>query len=473
MNFHYINQGTVETSTVTYVVWSVGSRNEISHSKEVDVKGLRFCFALLVVLLPYAAAQEAGEIEVPPSTSMDEYYSTPVTYLSLMYDPGFTMRSGAEDIVTVHSGLSRLEDRFIKTRWFSEGTLLGKGAGMLCRFAKYYLIDVSVDYFAAVFSHEYFGHGTRYREFGIEDVYYRFDWPPPYGPGGGEATASISPGVISMQELTAILAGGIEAHSTMMNQVWALRWTAKREMTYREASAYFWSWEIMFDYVQSTEDALASVVDRNDITVYVMLLNEHAGHTDPDSLLMDIRYLKDRTYTSLANPYLAYSLYAMLKTYLVDGSSSTRIPMLKIGGIEYLPCFRIGWAPFGIEYHMENYLRVKDKVIWLDFRLGDETFYESWGGVGMLVKNLYASDRLSMDLRFDVWKQPEIELGDPRVYKGGGVGGAFSVRTYYAFQDQLNSLAAVVELGYKSPGFMEGYYLDSSPILMLGLAVRH
>lgn len=437
------------------------------------MKGLRFCFALLAVLLPYAAAQETGEIEAPPSTSMDEYYATPVTYLSLMYDPGFTMRSGAEDLVTVHGGLAWAEDRFIKTRWFPEKTLLGKGAGMLCRFAKYYLIDVSVDYFAAVFSHEYFGHGARYREFEIGDIYYRFDWPPPYGAGGGEATASIGPGVISMQELIAILAGGIEAHSTLMNQLWNLRWTAKREMTYREASAYFWSWQVMFDYVQGTEDALASVVDGNDITNYVMLLNEHAGYTDPDSLLMDIKYLKDRTYISLANPYLVYSLYAMLKTYLLDGSISTGFPMLKIGGIEYLPAFRIGWAPFGIEYHMENFLRINNKVVWFDVRFGDETFYESWGGIGVLVKNFYANDKLSFDVRLDVWKQPEIELGDPRVYTGGGMGSAFSVRTYYCFEKPLNAIAAVLELGYKSPGFLEGYYLDSSPIIMFGIAVRN
>jgi hypothetical protein len=442
-------------------------------SKEVAVKGLGFCFALLAVLLPCAAAQGTDEIEVPTSASTDEHKTTPVTYLSLMYDPGFTMRSGAEDIVTVHSTLAWAEDRFIKTRWFSERTVLGKGGGMLCRLVKYYFVDLPVDYFSGVLSHEYFGHGARYREFEIGDIYYRFDWPVPYGAGGGEATASIGPGVISMQELTAILAGGVEAHSTLMNQVWALRWTAKRQMTYREASAYFLSWQLMFDYVQGTEDALASVVDGNDITNYIMLLNDHAGYTDPDSLLMDIKYLKDRTYISLANPYLAYSLYAILKTYLLDGSISTKFPMLKIGGIEYLPSFRIGWAPFGIEYHMENYLRVKNKVIWLDLRIGDETFYESWGGAGLMVKNLYASDRLSMDVRLDVWKQPEIELGDPRVYKGGGMGGAFSVRTYYSFQDQLNALAAVLEVGYKSPGFMEGYHLDASPILMLGLAVRN
>ena len=432
--------------------------------------GLLFASILLSLSLGNAEVAESTE-----STVADEHHYSIPSYMSLLYDPGFTMRSGAEDLLTVHGGIAWVEDRFIKTRWFSEKTLLGKGAGILCRTAKYYLVDVPVDYFAAVFSHEYFGHGARYREFGIDDVYYRFDWPVPYGAGGGEATASIGPGIISMQELIAILAGGIEAHSTVMNQLWSVRWTEKKEMTYREASAFFLSWQLMFDYVQGTEDALATVVDEseNDISNYVRLLNDHAGYTDPDSLLMDIKYLKDRTLISLANPYLFYSAYAVLKTYLWDGNVSTGFPMLRVGGIEYLPSFRIALAPFGIEYHMENYLRFKDKVVWLDLRVGDQSFYESWGGVGLLVKNFYGTDRFSFDLRVDVWKQPEIEIGDPRVYKGGGLGGGFSIRSHYNLHVSQSPIAAVLELGYKSPGFLEGYALDSSPIVMFGFALRN
>lgn len=437
------------------------------------MKLLEFCLVLLVLLPVYVNADEASDVESPISSTMDESDSSRRAYMSLVYDPGLTMRSGAENVLTLHGGLSRLEDRFLKTRWFSERELLGKTAGISWRLAKYYLIDLPVDYFTAVFVHEYLGHGARYRELGIEDVHYGFDWPPPYGPDGGEASASIGPGIISMQELTAIISGGIEAHSTMMNQLWSLRWTAKREITYREASAFFWSWQIMFDYVQDTKDALATVVDRNDISVYVRLLNEHAGYTNPDSLLMDIKYLKNRTLISLANPYLYYSLYAMLKTYLWDGSISTGFPMLNIGGIEYLPSFRIGWAPFGLEYHMENFMKVKGRVVLLDLRIGDQTFYKSWGGVGLLVENFYENNRFSFDVRLDVWKQPEIELGDPRIYKGGGLGGGFSLRSYYHFEGLQNPIAAVLELGYKSPGFLEGYVLDSSPIIMFGVAIRN
>ena len=437
------------------------------------MKGLLFILVVLVLLPANATAEESNGSELPLSIGIDEYSLSSRSYMSLVYDPGLTMRSGAENLLAIHGGLAWAEDRFVKTRWFSENTFLGKGGGIIGRSAKYILIDVPVDYFLAVFAHEYFGHGARYREFGIENVHYGFDWPPPYGPDGGEATAHIGPGIISMQELTAILAGGIEAHSTVMNQLLSLRWTAKREITYREASAFYWSWQIMFNYIISTRDALATVVDRNDISVYVRLLNEHAGYTDPDSLLMDIEYLKNRTLISVANPYLFYSVYAIVKTYLWDGSISTGFPMLNIGGIEYRPSFRVTWAPFGLEYHMENFIKVKSRVFLVDLRIGDQTFYQSWGGVGFLVKNLYETNRFSFDVRLDVWKQPEIEIGDPRIYKGGGLGGGFSVRSHYHLEGSQSPIAAVIELGYKSPGFVEGYVLDSSPIIMFGIAIRN
>jgi hypothetical protein len=434
--------------------------------------GLRLCFILLILLPAYAHADETDNTKLSISASMDESNALSHAYMTLLYDPGLSMRSGAENILTVHGGLAWAEDWLIKTRWFSENELWGKSAGMLCRFAKYALFDVSVDWFASVFAHEYFGHGARYREFGVRYAYYHFESPPPYGPGGGEATARIGPGLISQQELIAILAGGIEAHSTIMNQLWSLRWTARREITYREASAFFWSWKIMFSYVQDTEDALAKVVDDNDISNYVRLLNDHAGYSDPDSLLMDIKDLKSSFLISLANPFLYYSLYAMVKTYLWDGNISTGFPMLKIGGIEYLPSFRIGLAPFGLEYHMENFMKVKNRVIWVNFRLGDQTFYKSWGGVGLLIKNFYENERLSFDVRLDMWKQPEIELGDPAISKGGGIGSGFSVRGHYHGIGSQSRIALVLELGYKSTGFLEGYVLDSSPIFMLGLAIR-
>lgn len=55
------------------------------------------------------------------------------------------MRIGAENISSIHNGLTRAEDRLISTRWFSEKGFLAKTGGMVCRFAKHALLDLSAD----------------------------------------------------------------------------------------------------------------------------------------------------------------------------------------------------------------------------------------------------------------------------------------------------------------------------------------
>ena len=433
---------------------------------------MRIVNSLLFVLLLFPAYAYANETDSLISNDINEFGFSPRTYLSLALDPGLTMRSGTEDIITIHNRIVQVEDRLIGTRWFSEKGFLGKTGGIVCRFAKYALIDLPVDYYSVVFAHEYLGHGARYRELGIDEVHYAFDLPPPYGEGGGEASASVSPGVINDHEILAIWMGGVEVHS-ILNKRLGLRWMAKREIQYREASLYFWSWQIMFSYIQNTNEDLTAIADGNDISAYVRLINRYAGHTDLDNLPMDVKDLKSRTMVNVANPFLLYSLFTIMKTYIWDGNNSNGFPTLNIKGVGYLPGLRTGLTPFGLEYHMDNYLRFENKVLLLNLRIGDQSFHKSWGSVGVIIQNAFGNERFSLDMSADVWSQPEIEIGaDPVDSKGGGLGAAFSLRGYYDFTDSQVPISAVVELGYKSPGFVQGYVLDSSPIIRLGIAFR-
>ena len=109
----------------------------------------------------------------------------------------------------------------------------------------------------------------------------------------------------------------------------------------------------------------------------------------------------------------------------------------------------------------------------IDLYKGDRTFHRSWGGAGLYVGNIFSPKNFSFDVNFNLWRQPELELGvNPAAIKGGGLGGAFSVRGYYNFPDTHIPLSVTLETGYKSAGFLEGYNLDASPILMFGLALR-
>ncbi len=400
---------------------------------------------------------------------------SPPTYSAALYDTKLSMRSGTSTILALHNGLTRLEDRYIRPRLFSEEKPLSKAGGVAYRLSKYTLIDLPVDFFSSVFTHEYFGHGAWLRERDWENVHYEFELPPPYGSGEG-LTVLQSPSfwIYSDHEMLAFNSSGVEAQS-LMNSELCLRWMARREIHYREASLYFFSFLLTFGYIEDLSENQGTYNSGDDMTQYLILINRHAGYSDVNNLLMDAENLKNRIMTNLADPFLFYALYAQLKTYIWDGNHSTKLPMFRIKGIDYLPSFRMVLAPFGPEYHLENYFRAKNTVFLLDFRIGDNTFYKSWGGIGLFVQNLYENKRFSPDAKLDIWKQPEIEIGgeDSITLKGGGLGGAFSLRGHYDFTSSQYPVSAILELGYKSPGFLEGYALDSSPIIMLGIGIRN
>jgi hypothetical protein len=381
------------------------------------------------------------------------------------------MRSGVENVLSVHKGAGWAEDRLIGTRWFSEDGFLGKTGGVMCRFAKSTLIDWPADWFSLELAHEFYGHGVRLREFDLE-ADYSFNLPFPYGDGSAYATGWKTSGLVSDHEMLAFYAGGIGVQS-LIDQALSLRWMQRAEINYREASVYFWSATNAFEYVQGTKGVSAANTDSHDVANYLRVINRRAGRNDDSNLLMNVDDLKTRNLINLANPLLVYSLFAQFKTYLWVGGTSTALPVVHIKGLDYLPCFRMGLTPFGPEYRMENFFRTGDKVLLADLRIGDQTFYTSWGGIGILARNIYVSRRLSVDMNLDAWRQPGIEIGGGSITSGGGgLGGAFSVRGRYDLADSRHPISALIELGYKSAGFLEGYALNSSPILMVGVALR-
>lgn len=418
----------------------------------------------------YASAKAAALDSVAADSSQEGHQSIRM-YLTFLYDPGFTMRSGTENILALHHGIAQTEDALLGTRWFSEDTFVKKSGGALARFAKYAILDMPLDYFSVVLAHEYFGHGARYRELDIENVHYAFDLPPPYGKGDGEASVSISGNTVSYHELLGIWQGGIEAHP-MINQRLGLRWMATKEMHYREAMVYFWSWQTMFSYIQEATNDLTAAVSDTDPRAYIRILNRDNGYTDPSNPRLTVKGLKSRVALSLANPFIFFALYTGLKTYLRDGNTSFELSTIRFGEVNYLPLLRTGLTPFGPEYHLENYFRLGKNILLIDLRMGDQTFHTSWGGIGVAFQNVYSRGRFSTDAVIDLWRQPTLKLGGvPGVSKGGGIGGAFSVRGYYDFTDANRSLSAVLELGYKSVGFLEGYRFDASPVFRIGMGI--
>jgi hypothetical protein len=422
--------------------------------------------AVLLCALPIASAS-AQQASFPPPP-----VPGPPILRPLLFDRDLTMESGTETVVTLQQGLARAEDRYLRTRWFDESGGLGKAGGFAGRLAKLLLLDRPMDHFTVVLAHEFMGHGARYRELDISNVDYGYDLPPPYGAGGGQASANLGEGVVSRHEHIAIWTGGLESHQ-ILSRTLGLQWTERKRLSYRDASLFFESWLIAQDYIQGTEAHLAPGEGENDLNAYVRLVNARAGYTDPDDLRMTVGDLKDKARLDFVHPMLWTSLYTIVKTYLWDGTTTSELPMVRIGRVGYLPGLRMGLTPFGLEYHVDNYLRWGRRAALVDVRVGDTSFHDGWGGVGVRVRKLWERTWVSIDVDVDLWKQPGLELGRaPTGLKGQGFGGAASVRCSFAPGRQRAPVWAVVELGYKSAGFLEGRRLDAAPIVMAGIAGR-
>jgi hypothetical protein len=435
---------------------------------EMPMKAI-YSFFLLAVFLTYT---RAGEQDSSATNTAQETHHFAIAHLALLYDPGLTVRAGTEDILTLHHGIIHIEDGFLGTRWFSEQTVIGKTGGIVARFAKYTLLDLPLDYFSYIFAHEYFGHGMRFREFTDIEIKYHFNTLRPYGKGGGSAYPVSGINSFSNYELLALYEGGIECQS-FLNRNIALRWMATNEIQYREAALYFFSFSGNYSYIQEATEDLPFNEITDDPGRYVRILNAQAGFTDMSNLKMNVKTFKSLMKLSMANPFFYFSLYYFLKTYLWEGNSVSEFPTFRIGEVRYLPVLRAGLTPFGPEYHLENYLRFGETASLIDIKIGDQTFYKSWGGIGLAFLNISSWCRYSADANVDIWKQPRLILGgNPGISKGGGFGGAVSARGYYHFTDSNNSLSVVIELGYKSVGFLEGYKLDASPIFMIGIGFR-
>jgi len=386
----------------------------------------------------------------------------------LLFSPQRGMRSSAENLLTAHYSLVRLEDRFLGTRWMDESGLIGKFVGLSGRFAKLVFLDVPGDYFSVVFMHEFYGHGARYRELGIEDVDYGYEWPPPYGSGGGWASNSSAGGLYSVQEVISIWTGGVESHQ-ILNRSLRQRWMVLGTQHYREALLYFWSYQIALTYVLDTPDLVAEQQDLNDPQAYIYLMNADHGYSDLDDLPFTLDELKKLKRRDALDPFLLISLYNTFRSYLWAGDAIGDIPMIPLGGASYLPSMHVGLTPFGVETHLENYFIIDEVLYMLTLSVGDETFHQSWGGIGGSVSYPFARSDFSMDVNLNLWKQPPLKLGGDEQERGGGLGGSFSARAYFRIPDAPIPMKSVIEFGYKTVGYLEGYSMDSAPIFLIGV----
>ncbi len=392
--------------------------------------------------------------------------------LNLIVDHYYSPYMGAEDLLTLSAGVQYAENWCIQK---PNPPRRGWGPSLL-RLAELVAIWEPYNYLTTATQHEIFGHGYRARSFhkgGVKVKKYKLGVPPPYGSGGGSTRYHINPRKMTPFQDSAITSAGVEATSILAIRL-KLQWLQAGMVNATQTSLYEYSQQDLTTYILATKDQVpffGTGESGNDVHHYVRILHESLPHGK-----LSVKKLKKLALINYADPFTYYSLYAWW-LYLISGKQMP-VPMINIGSCGYLPGLRIGLAPFGPEYYLENFLVEQKKPIYFYLRGGEYAGLRSYG-LGIEHAYLWTIGGAPWGFRADAWLQPDVpykasasnnlitfDTTHQKHYKSR-FGGALSlIGRIKITQDS----AIFFQIGGKTNGFLPGETLTPSLIARIGFS---
>lgn len=201
----------------------------------------------------------------------------------------------------------------------------------------------------------------------------------------------------------------------------------------------------------------------HDMANYVKEMNTRLGY--PENILSK-KQLQYSTAIDLINPYLYYSLYSILT------NSESNIPMIQLTkNIGYLPSTRLVLTPWGLEYKLQNDLRIKDqqynhyKYMQLNISYGSNDFHKSWS-LGIDTNYVLSYGILDLGFKAIYWNQPKLFTDSPKDAPNEN-GGLLVINSRAAL---TKNFGIVFSAGYKSQGFIEGEPIAKGAFFRGGLS---
>lgn len=390
------------------------------------------------------------------------------------WDIHFSPYAGGEDVLFAHRVLERAEGYIIG---LSPVCCSKEASARFWRFTELYLGWLPVNYLASVTQHEIFGHGYRIRDIhrGRAEVQgYSFNVPLPYGYGGA-ATGYLVSDSLTTTEAASISMAGVES-TAILAILTKCKWLEANRIDPRQTALYLLCQNDLNLYIGSLNVPDDTDLEGHDIHSYIKSLN----YTYTNHFISGGR-LRSLSWINLGDPFTYYSIYAWF--HYVFSGRETRIPMIPVYGLGYLPNIRLGLTPFGPEVFLENFLLQGKRPIYFYLKAGDHSknFYT---GLGFYAPRIWQMKQWFCGFRFDAWRQPKLLLNpgntpflqidfDQKPNKNNPLypyseqhamrmGAAASFILAYT-----NRSGFEAELGYKSLGFLPGYSLRASPTARL------
>lgn len=371
------------------------------------------------------------------------------------FHTGIDMDVGYTNINSLYNLFTRLEEKYLSNiELLKPGSTLSPLAIFL-RMSKLFLIDHHIAHAKAVFFHEYFGHTSRIRAKGGETkikIYYQFPLFRGYAIGSG--------GIRSLDYDILFASGGVEANSFYGNKL-------RKQFLFEGYATHY----DLLSYVYHFHDISGYILfgESGDPRTYLLRINSKYRNT---SHLLSIGALRRQALFNLLDPFLFLTAYEVLFKYFPKGNIFNNIPMIDLGTVDFVPLSHFALTPFGYERYFELFFRKQATLLYFYGRLGDDTFANFWG-LGFEGLNLIQFRSIKFNFKFDIWRRPSIitkgfaPTADSQYGLNGSIESKFAIGSIVP-----NYINGILQIGYKTKGYVIGMELTKSFYLRSGFLLR-
>jgi hypothetical protein len=378
-----------------------------------------------------------------------------------VFDKTESSRMGAIDLVSLDEIVNQYEQQYLPQKLGDEDTRLSNLGGRLYRLGKTILFENVQDFMIDVVQHEVFGHGARLREFGSKDLEYHLEAVPPYGHAHGWTSWKTAP-ILSADEDVTMRIAGMESELVMAAEI-RNRVLERNQLNYREANLYFVGRLANTIYAYSTHPSDISAYNGNDIANYVRVVSIR----NPNVTLSRIQTL---TLLNVLDPLTIEWFYSAHK-YIAKGEIMSALPTVQIGKENVLFGLHFSLTPFGYEYTLESFLRDSNRIAEVTGSVGSADEGMS-AALKVGTDRLWSRGAIKIGGHLNVWQQPMLFLLKDDFFNPDTqtIGGLIAMTASCKFAEHAG---LIVEVGYKSRGYVAGEALDSGPIIRGGISIMN
>lgn len=402
----------------------------------------------------------------------------------IQYGTNPNIESGAQSALGLSSLIFDQTSLLIKTK------VKSKVGNLFARVGNFGLVQF---YFGAqlyaTIPHEYFGHYSRAREFGVTPKL-KLDFPSL----GGD-NVFIVPQSMPVLQRQMIVAAGPEVTASIAYKATQQLYSDEYSPNY--LGNYLLAGKIIDQYIylqnnvkpflenpnkyyQESAAYFARNPVPNDPLSYILALTESYGYYDefldkdniwvqqfPDmSLYTENEFIKDQ-YNRMKFSYLLtildptnlYFLYGNF-LYLAKGQTFFKPFMFNIKGVSFMPSVRANLGENGIENYYDVFFKVKNLPSFsVYYRTGGNMFHQT-NGFGTEIRKLILTDRIKLNGQFDYWRNERTETDN------------INVATGINMTDKKNRFSVSGNVGYKSYGHLMGKPFSEGIYGYIGLGMN-